>query len=75
MSVKNNKNTRSTLQLFGRVSGLGISFALIICFMAFFGYKADVYFTTLPVLTCIGIIIGFFLALISIYQIIKKDHL
>lgn len=75
MTENDNKKDRSTLQLFGRVSGLGISFALIICMAAFVGYKADLFFSTEPVLTCIGTIAGFLLALVSIYQIIKKDVL
>ncbi|WP_196593708.1 AtpZ/AtpI family protein [Pectinatus sottacetonis] len=74
---KNNfaNKQKTTLQLFGRVSGLGITFAIIICMGTFAGYKADIFFSSKPVLTCIGTISGFIIALISIYKIIEKDIL
>ena len=66
---------KSSLQIFGRVSGLGITFALITCIGGFIGYKADAVFNTKPILICLGTGCGFILALTSIYLIIKKDVL
>lgn len=70
-----NKKNKSTLQLFGQVSGLGISFVLIVCFVTYVGYSLDKFLTTSPIFSCIGLVIGFFIAFVSIYQIIKKDNL
>ncbi len=76
MDDKNSKNKPKTaIQMFGRVSGLGITFVVTICVTAYIGYRADIFFSTKPVLTCIGTILGFIAALISIYKIIKKDIL
>lgn len=72
--IPSDKN-KSSLQIFGRVSGLGITFALITCIGGFIGYKADIIFNVKPIFTCLGTACGFILALISIYLIIKKDIL
>lgn len=69
------KVQKSTLQLLGQMSGLGIVFALIICMAAFIGYTIDENFSTSPIFISAGIIAGFIAALLCIYQIVKKDYL
>lgn len=50
-----------------RHSHLGLQFVLVFLFIAFLGFKADEKFGTLPLLTVLGVMVGFGLAFYQLY--------
>ena len=73
--INGDPKEKNSLQIFGQVGSLGITFVIIIGIFSFIGYRIDILFSTKPVFTCLGTLLGFIIALISIYQIIKKGNL
>lgn len=50
-----------------RYSHLGLQFVLVFLFVAFLGFKADEKLGTLPLLTVLGVMVGFGLAFYQLY--------